>query len=197
MSEMLNSKTIHLVLLGMIVGVTAAYIYSSYRSHTLRQAEVEGILLQSGIGGTEEHPRISEQEMLDLFAQALAVSPNDPELLSRYATYLFSIGEYANSVQWFERLLELTPGDATMRTAMATALYGNGRVGEAITEFNRALELDPDQTLALHNLVLAYLESPRNVEAAANALSRLETIAPSYTALPTLRDRLASARAGA
>ncbi len=97
----------------------------------------------------------------------------------------------------FQRLLDLTPNDARMRTAFANALYGNGRVGDAIDEYQRALELDPEQTLALHNLVLAFLEPPRNVEAAASALGRLESIDPTYTALPTLRDRLRSARTGA
>ena len=193
---MLNSKTIHLVLLGVIVGAGVAYIYSSYQTNLLRLAEAESIVGTGGLGAGEVHPSVTEQEMQDLFAEALRLSPNDPELLSRYASYLFSIEQYRESVQWFERLLDLTPNDATMRTALATALYGSGRVSDAIAEFERALELDPGQTLALHNLVLAYLEPPRNVEAAARALGRLESIDPSYAALPTLRDRLGSARPG-
>jgi len=196
-SYMLNSKTIHLVLLGVIVGATVAYVYSSYQANSLRQAEAAAILDAAGVGIGEAHPSVTEQEMLGLFAEALEFGPDDPELLSRYATYLFSIEQYAESVEWFQRLLELTPNDATMRTAFATALYGNGRVGDAIDEYQRALELDPEHTLALHNLVLAFLEPPRNVEAAASALGRLESIDPTYTALPTLRDRLRSARPGA
>ena len=196
-TDMLNSKTIHLILLGVIVGAAGAYVYSSYQANLLRQAEAAAILDAGGFGIGEAHPSVTEQEMLGLFADRLALSPNDPELLSRYATYLFSIERYTESVQWFQRLLELTPNDATMRTARATALYGSGRVGDAIDEYQRALELDPEQTLALHNLVLAYLEPPRNVEAAASALGRLESIDPTYTALPTLRDRLRSARTGA
>ena len=195
--DMINSKTIHLILLGVIVGATVAYIYSSYQADSLRQAEAAAILGAGGVRSGEAHPSVTEQEMLGLFAEALALSPNDPELLSRYATYLFSIERYAESVQLFQRLLEWTPDDASTRIALATALYGNGRVGAAIDEYQRVLELDPEQTLALHNLILAYLEPPRNVEAAASALGRLEAIDPAYTALPTLRDRLVSARTGA
>lgn len=194
---MLNSKTIHFILLGVIAGSAAAYIYGSYRTHLQRQAAVEEAFSARVLTDTQEHPDFAEEEMLDLFAQALILSPNDPELLSRLATYLFSIGRYAESVDWFTRLLEITPDDATMRTAHATALYGNGRVGDAIEEYRRALELDPFQTLALHNLVLAYLEPPRNIEDAAAALGRLESIDPTYDALPTLRNRLATARTGA
>lgn len=194
---MLNSKTIHFILLGVIVGSTAAYIYGSYGSHQRQLAAAGDGLNASAAAMPEGHPDFSEQEMLDLFDQALAVSPNDPELLSRYATYLFSIGRYPDSVDVFRQLLEITPNDATMRTAHATALYGSGRVGDAIAEYQRALEIDPEQTLALHNLVLAYLEPPRNVEAAAETLSRLERIDPAYEALPILRSRLATARQGA
>jgi len=203
---MLNSKTVHLVVLGLIVGAAAAYIFSSYQTNMVRLAEADAMVsAASGSGGSggvgagvaEDHPSVSEQEMLDLFSQALAVSPNDPELLSRFAAYLFSIERYAEAVEWFERLTGLTPDDATIRTGLATALYGSGRVSEAIQQFERALEIEPEQTLALHNLVLAYLEQPRDVEAAASALGRLESIDPSYTALPTLRERLATARSGA
>ena len=194
---MLNTKTIHLILLGVIVGSAAAYIYGSYRTHLERQAAIEAALSARGLPDTPEHPDFSEEEMLGLFAQALAVSPDDPELLSRLAAYLFDIGRYAESVDWFTRLLEITPDDATTRTHYATALYGSGRVGDAIQEFQRALELDPLQTLALHNLILAYLEPPRNIDEAAAALGRLESIDPAYEALPTLRNRLAMARTGA
>jgi tetratricopeptide (TPR) repeat protein len=195
---MLNSRTIHFIVLGVIMGSAVAYAYGSYQTSQRRQAETAAVAASTGAGGeAAAHPDVTEQEMLDLFTQALAVSPNDPELLSRYATYLFSIQRYAESVEWFRRLIALTPGDATMRTALATALYGNGRVGEAIQEYQRALEIDPDHTLALHNLVLAYLEQPRNVDGAREALRRLESVDPAYDALPTLRSRLAAAGGGA
>jgi tetratricopeptide (TPR) repeat protein len=194
---MLNTKTVHLIVLGLIVGSGAAYVYANHQTSTRRQAEAAATVASTSTAPGAEHPNVDEQEMLDLFTQALAVSPNDPELISRYATYLFSIQRYNESVEWFRKLIALTPDDATMRTALATALYGSGRVGDAIAEYQRALELDPNHTLALHNMILAYLERPPNVEAAAEALSRLESIDPAYDAIPTLRNRLATARGGA
>lgn len=194
---MLDSRTVHWVLLGVIAGSAAAYVYANYRIHGARLDELRNTQNAAVSESTDAHADVTEQGMLELFARALAISPDDPELLSRYATYLFEIGRYAESANSFARLMEITPEDATMRTAYATALYGSGRVGDAIEEYRRALETDPSQTLALHNLILAYLERPPNVAAAAAALERLETIDPSYEALPTLRSRLERARDGA
>ncbi len=193
---MLDTRTVHWILLGVIAGSAAAYVYANYRTHGARLAEVREIQSAAAPESADAHADVTEQEMLELFARALAVSPGDPELLSRYATYLFEIARYAESAEWFARLMEITPDDATMRTAYATALYGSGRVGDAIEEYQRALETDPSQTLALQNLVLAYLERPPNIAAATDALERLETIDPSYEALPTLRSRLDRARDG-
>ena len=194
---MLNSKNIHLALLGIILGSAVAYIYGSYRIESERQAAVEDILSSSATvapDATAVHPDVEETEMLALFDLALAQDPNNPELLAQYAGFLFSLQRYNQAVDWFERALALTPEDATLRTTMATALYNIGRNDDAIREFQRALNTDPNQVRALHNLALAFLEAKNDVPSAEIALRRIEAIDPNYLGLASLRERVGAAR---
>jgi tetratricopeptide (TPR) repeat protein len=122
------------------------------------------------------------------------MNPGNQELMFNYGTLLFELGRYSEAAEWLGQVSAESPNDTTMGIAYATSLYGSGRVGEAIAEFERVLRVDPNDTLALHNLILAHLETPRNVPAAETALRRLEDVDPAYAALPTLRSRLAAAR---
>ena len=187
-----NSKNIHIALLGIILGSALAYVYGSYRLESRRQMEAQTLAGTPSAGFGDEHPEITHQNMLAFFADALRSNPNDPELITRYADFLFGINRYAESAEWFSRALEITPEDAPARTAMATALFGSGRVDEAIQEFQRALESDPDYLLALHNLALAYLDGRDDVVSAQTALHQIELIDPTYAGIASIRERIAA-----
>ncbi len=187
---MLNSKNIHIALLGIILGSAFAYVYGSYRLESRRQAEAEALAGSSGAGIGAEHPEITDEQMLAFFAEALRTNPNDAELIFRYADFLFNLGRYEESAEWFSRALETSPEDAATRTAMATALYGSGRLDEAIEEFQRALESDPSYLLALHYLALTHLEGRSDVVSARAALRQIELIDPTYEGLTSIRERI-------
>ena len=190
---MLNSKNIHLAILGIILGSAIAYVYGSYRLESRRQMEAEA-LMGSFESTAAEHPEITDNDMLAFFEDALASGPNDPELMTRYADLLFDLDRYTESAQWFREALEITPGDVPVRTAMATALYGSGQIDEAIEELQRALETDPTYILALHNLALAYLDSRSDVFSAEAALGQIEAIDPTYSGIASIRERITAAR---
>jgi len=190
---MLNSKNIHIALLGIILGSAFAYVFGSYRLESRRQMEAGTLAASPGAEVAQDHPEITDQNMLAFFAEALASNPNDPELLTRYADFLFDLNRYAESAQWFGRALDITPEDTEIRTAMATALYGSGRVEDAILEFQRALESNPTYTLALHNLALAYIDGRRDVVSAQTTLQQIERIDPNYPGIPSIRERMVAA----
>jgi len=190
---MLNSKNIHFALLGIIVGGALAYVYGTYRLESQRQIEAETLTNTAPATAEGEHPEIANEEMLTFFAQALATNPDDPQLIARYADFLFDLNRYAESAQWFGMALDITPEDSATRTAMATALYASGRIDDAIEEFQKALESDPTYILALHNLALAYLDARNDVVSAQTALRQIELIDPSYSGLASIRERMAAA----
>lgn len=189
----MNSRTVHLVALGLIVGVAGAYIYAAYQSQTRRAAQAEAALATTA-SRTAGHDGDSPEEMAALYEQALAMNPGNQELMFAYGELLFDLGRYPEAATWFGRVAALSPNNPTIGLAYGTALYGSGRVSEATDEFERVLTINPNETLALHNLVLLHLEQPRDIAAAENALGRIEEIDPNYDALPTLRDRLTAAR---
>jgi cytochrome c-type biogenesis protein CcmH/NrfG len=190
---MLNSKNIHIALLGIILGSAFAYVYGSYRLESRRQLEAETLAGSPRAEVAPDHPEITDQTMLAFFTEALAANPNNPELLSRYADYLFDLGRYTESSEIFSQALKITPEDVAVRTAMATAMYGSGRVEDAILEFQRALESDATYVLALHNLALAYLDGRNDVVSAQTALRQIELIEPTYAGIASIRERIAAA----
>jgi tetratricopeptide (TPR) repeat protein len=187
---MLNSKNIHIAVLGIILGSAFAYVYGSYRLESRRQMEAATLVASPGAAVANDHPEITDQNMLAFFAEALATNPNDPVLIARYADFLFDLDRYAESAEWFSQALETTPEDAAVRTAMATALFGAGRIDDAIQEFRRALESDPTYLLALHNLALAYIDGQNDVVSAQGALQQIEQIDPSYAGIASIRERI-------
>ncbi len=190
---MLNSKNIHIALLGIILGSAVAYVYGSYRLESRRRVEADTLASAQGPGAGDLHPEVTDEQMLAFFAEALRTNPNDGELIFRYADFLFNLNRYAESAEWFGRALESAPEDAAIRTAMATALYGSGRIDEAIQEYQRALEIEPTYLLAHHYIALAYLEGRNDVASAQTALSQMELIDPTYQGLASIREQIVAA----
>lgn len=186
----------HLLVLGIILGSAAAYVYASVQteSHRVDLAEAARSRL-AGVSTTDPHAGVTDQEMLDMFGQALAATPNDPELLTRYATFLFDLRRFQEAAEVFGRLVEQTPEDGEVRTYMATSLYAAGERERAMSEFEAALEADPTQILALHNLALGHLDLYDDPQRAQEMLERIEAIDPSYEGLASLRQRIEAALA--
>ncbi len=191
---MFSAKNIHIGLLGIILGAASAYIYASHQAEARRAVAAEQALEAFQERSAAEHPDISDQEMLALFDQALAANPNDPELMTRYGNFLYNLGRFPEAVGFYRKVLVSNPGDAQVRTDMATALYNMGLNEDAIAEYRAAIETDPNQIMALHNLIIAWLESTGDVTAAEATLRRIEQIDPNYPGLVTLRQRIATAR---
>jgi Flp pilus assembly protein TadD len=192
---MLTARHIHALLLGVILGSASAYVYASARTGAERDALAQQARSRLVGGAPADHPEVTGQAMLEMFAEAVASNPNDPRLLTEYATLLFDARRFAEAAGVFDRVLAETPDDAEVRTYMATSLYAAGQRERAMVEFETALEDDPNQILALHNLSLGHLDLNNDPNAAQEVLSRIEGIDPNYEGLASLRSRINAARA--
>jgi Flp pilus assembly protein TadD len=190
---MFNSRNVHVLILGVILGSAAAYVYSSVRAESRRLVLAGEARDRLAGSPADPHAGVTDRDMQVMFEQALAAAPEDRDLLTRYATFLFDIRRFGEAADVFERLLEQAPDDAETRTYMATSLYAAGDRERAMSEFQRALDSDPGQILALHNLALGHLDLDQDADAAREVLGRIEAIDPAYEGIPSLRQRIEAA----
>jgi TolB-like protein/Tfp pilus assembly protein PilF len=78
------------------------------------------------------------------YKQAIALSPNDPDVIRLYAAFLTDSGHPKEAVRLFEPLLVREPRDAAVRTFLARALDGSGDVRGALRQYREAMRLQPD-----------------------------------------------------
>src|SRR5262245_52241504 len=105
---MLSSRNIHFAILGIIVGAASGYIFAFYQVQTSMPRSTP-VSQQSGSGVPQGHPNVSNDQLLAMFKEALAKNPNDTMLMTRYANFLFDLGKFNESVEWFEKVLAIEP----------------------------------------------------------------------------------------
>lgn len=189
------SRSVHLLLLGVILGSATAYVWASVRAGTERALRAEEARQALVPNPADPHSEVTDQDMVAMFEEALAVNPTDRELLARYATFLFDLRRFADSARVFALILEQDGGDAETRTYMATALYAGGERERAMDEFEAALDSDPNQILALHNLALGHLDLNQDPDAAEEVVARIRRIDPAYEGIASLGQRIGALRA--
>jgi tetratricopeptide (TPR) repeat protein len=185
---MFTSRNIHFAILGIILGATSGYILAFYQVQTTLPRPTANASPRT----PQNHPEVTNEQITALFKQALEKNPNQPELMTRYANFLFDSGKYSEAADWFQKVLALQPNDLNVRTDMATALWNTGQRDRAMGEYRKALTADPKHMPTLHNLFVAELDGDHNTKAAADILKRMEEIDPKYSDLPTLKKRLAA-----
>lgn len=80
-------------------------------------------------------------EAKDKLEQALAVAPENTEVLSLMGKILFSSGDYPYAVEIFQRLLQLTPGAWVAELLMTLCLYRMRQDRDAFDAVNRAIAI--------------------------------------------------------
>jgi Flp pilus assembly protein TadD len=188
---MFSSRNIHFAILGIILGASTGYVLAFYQVQTSMPRSVPSA---SNSGTPAGHPNVDREELLAMFKEALAKSPNNPELMTRYANFLFDLGRFNEAVDWFRKAIAIEPNNLGFRTDLGTALWSAGKKDEAMAEYQQILEIDPKNMATLHNIVIVHFEE-RNAAAAEQVLKQMESIDPSYEGLSALRSRLAELRA--
>ena len=191
---MFSSRNIHFAILGIILGGTFGYILAFYQAQSAVQRAPVSAAAASGV--PQNHPKVSNEQMLALFKEALEKNPNDSELMTRYAGFLFETGKYPESIEWFQKVLAQKPEDANARADMATAFWNMGERDKALAEDQKAFNSDPKNIFLLHNLFLVQI-AMKDLSAAAASLKKMEEIDPKYSSLPELKKQFEQASAKA
>ena len=182
---MFSSRNIHFALLGIILGATSGYIFAFY--------QVESSMPRTLPTAQQGHPNVNNEQLLGMFKEALAKSPNDTTLMTRYANFLFDLGRFNEAVEWFRKAISIDPNNLDFRTDLGTALWNAGQKDQAMAEYQAILKIDPKHMATLHNVVIVDLEA-RDKGAAEQVLKQMEAIDPKYEGLDSLKKRLSELR---
>jgi len=183
---MFSSRNIHFAILGIILGAATGYIFAFVQVHRATPREVPKA---ANSGVPAGHPDVKSDEILTMFKEALAKSPNDTALMTRYANFLFDLGRFNEAVGWFGKVLAIDPNNLDTRTDMATALWSAGQKDRAMSEYQQILARDPRHMPTLHNLVIVHFEE-RDLAAAERVIRQMESIDSKYEGLEPLKKRL-------
>ena len=193
---MFTSRNIHFAILGIIFGAATGYVVAFYQAaaaapptedpHTATAADQQGAL-------PANHPEVNSQQLLELLKKAAEDSPNQPEVLSRYANELFQIGRMEESAEWYGKVVALQPKDTDVRSLYGAVLWRIGRKDEAKTQLQTALTQDPKHVPSLHGLFIIALDS-HDVAKATDYVHRIEQIDPGYPGLADLKTRLTASK---
>jgi tetratricopeptide (TPR) repeat protein len=90
------------------------------------------------------------------FRDALALDPDDPELLREAAEAALGAGEPGVARPWLDRALDLAPSSAAIRKTRGKAALAAGSPEAAIAEFLEAVRVDPTDPASHRGLERAY-----------------------------------------
>jgi Flp pilus assembly protein TadD len=182
---MFSSRNVHFAILGVILGAVFGYILAFYQV----QASMPPASRSANSNAPNGHPNVNNEQLLAMFKAALEKNPNDTTLMTRYANFLFDLGKYSESVEWFQKVVALQPDNLDAKTDLGTAFWNAGQKDKAMAEYQSALKADPRHMSTLHNLVIVYLEE-RNFAETEKVLNQMEQIDPKYEGLEPLKKRL-------
>ena len=98
-------------------------------------------------------------EGLEMLDRAVALAPNDPDVLDAAAQILIQAGFGAEAQALSERAVGLDPLVALYRNNYANTFRVTGRLQDAIAQFRAAIQIDPAQDYIYTNLIFSIAES--------------------------------------
>jgi tetratricopeptide (TPR) repeat protein len=105
------------------------------------------------------------REALHWYAEALKVTPDNPEVLNNAGMAHSSLGETAEAIRYFREAVRLAPAYALARLNLAAALAGAGDRESAIREYGETLRVKPDYAEAHASLAKVLAADGRTDEA--------------------------------
>lgn len=131
------------------------------------------------------------QEAIAAFEQAVALSPDNPNVRRNYGVYLRRIQRYEEALAQFRALLEFMPDDVETLLQAALTLGSLGRYDEAEQHARVLLDIDPQDAGALHVLGLVRARQGRFAEAV-ELFDQALAIEPDFPACRNDRQRAAA-----
>lgn len=193
---MFSSRNIHFAILGIILGAMAGYVFAFYQATAAAPPPVDPTAGASSASGMPaNHPEVNEEEMMALLKKAAESSPDQPEVLSRYANQLFQTGKMEESAEWYAKVVALEPKNTDVRSLYGAVLWRIGKKADAKTQLQTALTQDPKHVPSMHGLFIIALDN-HDVTTASDLLARIEKAEPDYREMEDLKARLAKEKAG-
>jgi tetratricopeptide (TPR) repeat protein len=84
----------------------------------------------------------------EMFAVAVARSPEDVDALLGHGAALLALGQYEAAEREIRRAMRIAPDRADVHLQLGLALYKRATYGTAALALRRTLEIDPDSVLA-------------------------------------------------
>jgi TolB-like protein/Tfp pilus assembly protein PilF len=100
------------------------------------------------------------------FQRAIELSPNSPEVLEIYASFLRQQNRPADALPHLERALELDPLSTALFHNLGRSLISLGRFEEATGAFDRIAQIDPGNPYAAHGNAVSTIMSGNLAQAA-------------------------------
>ncbi len=100
------------------------------------------------VASTQEFEVGNPEKARQYLDRALGFMPDNPVLLTRYATVLNSMQQYAEAVQYGERASRLAPNSADAFAVLGSAYFQSDHTAQAIKAWERSLELRPNPVIA-------------------------------------------------
>ena len=139
---MFSSRNVHFAILGLILGASTGYIVAFYQAEAAFVPKTPQV---SQNGTPANHPNVTPEQLLEMFKIALQKNPNEPELRSRYGSFLFNLGRFQESVESFQKSLELRPNHTqTMEDLFNVQLEGLKDSKAAAATLNKIAQVDPN-----------------------------------------------------
>lgn len=112
------------------------------------------------------------------YEKAIALNPNDHELIFQFGCDLLELDDVGNAYKAFKLLLSLDPKAAAAHTNIGVIYSKIKKFEQAKLEWRQALNLDPKDTLALSHLGIALIETEGNFNEAIDLFNQSMEINP-------------------
>jgi tetratricopeptide (TPR) repeat protein len=128
---------------------------------------------------------------VEFLAKANKLKPTDYGVIVQLGNASFDSNKYEEAEKWYTAALAKKADDVNVRTDLGLTFVFREppNYDRAIQEFTRSLELDPNHVQTLQNLTVAYSKKGDSAKAK-STLAKLESVDPTNTAIPKLREGL-------
>ena len=143
-------------------------------SRLAREAALRALALDPGLASAHavlaRLAAVSDGDLAEAgrqYARALALAPDDPDLLRGASELSMTLGRADDAVVLGEAALDRDPMDVLVQVSIGNSYLVAGRPKQAIASFRRALALSPRGTAAHYSIGTALLQMGRPQEALA------------------------------
>ncbi len=172
------------VLFGFVAGLFVSYAIFYQKETSLADRPVQQAGAQQ-MQQPPEHMNIFEE--IEKLKAMLVDNPSDYPALVRLGNLYFDAVKYDQAMEYYSKAVKIRDDDPNVLTDLGICYRYTGNPQKAMEFFEKANAIDPSHWQSLYNVVIVATNDLLDVEAAEEALSRLEKIRKDPKMLDFLR----------